>query len=577
VKIASWRIRDDVGLLLLFGISLPIKLAAAQNMPWDIDIVPVLSRSFVWLQGGDFPAYGTLSSVAAYNLPMLVWLHLPALFVTRHAESAILLTMLSFNLISTIAIYCAGKSMFGSRSGLIAAVLFTVSEVGISSSYTAWAQLLLPGFYALTLLFLWQWCQYNKGYYLALAGIVATAAFMTHFSAILLYPAMLIFALLARARWHGRWLIIGAAAVLLMFAPYLAFQIERKFVDVRAFVTQERLVSPEVMAQYEALKAESQAQRTAAQADNQVEDTAAAVPQALGQGTAPSRLQRAFNYALSVPGFLWQGSNRVFQMNFAGLSQMSPVLVAIGRGLYAALRLIFWLSAIGVIWQLVQHLRTPGIKRASWQQFSETLISTEAGRACLLLLFGFSILCGFVLTRAVADPSYLMGLFSVQYLLLASALRRIGRLHKAGLIAVLIVLIAYAAVNTTDRAARLLQHDDSAYSRFNVSIYRHVAAATDFIAADWSGENQITVAYDIMPQMRNLWWVPAWNHIDDSYRMGMNFDFLLALHHGLHNDNTDPIGLVADADYWVVYEPGLDRIDWADYEVAQFGSIYVLK
>ncbi|MCA9914693.1 MAG: glycosyltransferase family 39 protein, partial [Anaerolineae bacterium] len=232
---------------LLFALSLPIKLAAANNIPWEIDIVPVLSRT---VEYGGLPPVGTLSSVAAYNMPMLQWLHAPALWLTGNAAISLVLTLLVFNWLGMLAMFWVGSDMFRPVAGLLAAALFAFSEVGISSSYTAWAQLLLPGFFAMTFALLWAWRWYERGFFLALAGIVATAAFMTHFSAVLLYPAMLIFALLSRAKWQWRWLLAGSFVCVLMLAPYLVFEIERDFADVRAFITQDTLVDADVMEVY---------------------------------------------------------------------------------------------------------------------------------------------------------------------------------------------------------------------------------------------------------------------------------------------------------------------------------------
>ena len=231
-------------LLIILFISLPIKFATAQNMPWDIDFVPVVSRNVEYL----IPPVGTLSSVAAYNLPMLQWLHLPAQWLTGNVWWTIFLTLLTFNFLGTTALYALGVSMFNQRVGIVAAVLFTFSEVGISSSYTAWAQLLLPGFFAMVMLSLWLWIKHERGIYLAVAGIIATAAFMTHFSALLLYPAMLAVAIATRAKWQWGWLAIGAGIVILMFMPYLLVEFERDFTDVKAFISQEPLVTEAVFA-----------------------------------------------------------------------------------------------------------------------------------------------------------------------------------------------------------------------------------------------------------------------------------------------------------------------------------------
>jgi hypothetical protein len=167
-------------------------------------------------------------------------------------------------------------------------------------------------------------------------------------------------------------------------------------------------------------------------------------------------------------------------------------------------------------------------------------------------------------------------LLSLQTVIAAAAFHS-NRLPRWAMILGVALVLLYAGVSTADRATRLIEHDDTQYSQFSVSLYRHVAETVDYIATDWQGEDTLTISYDIMPEMRNLWWVAAWHSIDPSYRIGMNFDFLLSYEHGLNNANTDPIGYIAEADYFVVYEPGLSRFNLDDYTTVQFGTIYVLK
>ena len=142
---------------LLIAASIGVKLVAAQLLVWEADYVPLLSRGTAWLDGGAFPAVGTLSSVAAFNLPFLVWLQLPALLLTRHVPTVLIGTQLAFNLLATLAVYRLGSDLIDERAGMIAALLFTYSQVGISSAYTAWAQLLLPGFCVFFVYCLYRW------------------------------------------------------------------------------------------------------------------------------------------------------------------------------------------------------------------------------------------------------------------------------------------------------------------------------------------------------------------------------------------------------------------------------------
>jgi hypothetical protein len=559
-------------LILMMLLSLPIKLAAARNMQWDIDIVPVLSHSVEYT----VPPVGTLSSVAAYNMPLLVWLHAPALHLTHNPYLAMLLTLLCFNLLSTLAVYGIGASMFNPRVGLLAALLFTFSEVGISSAYTAWAQLLLPGFYALTFYCLWSWRKHEKGIYLALAGILATAAFMTHFSAILLYPALLVFAIVTRAKWQLRWLLGGTLVCLLLLMPYIAFEAQHDFVDIRAFLKQETRVAPEVLVQVEYLKPEA----GYLPREQETPLPIGTVPQPQSttqQAIQKPRWQRALDFAISIPAQYVSGLQLAFDTTLGGLPQLFRPALYIPLGLFV-------MSSVWAVWAFItppQSIREgfSGGKAnlvIRWQQVTDEIVETPHGLILLLLLFVLTIISGFIVTRSIEQVTYFTGLLSLQMVVAAAAFHS-ARLPRWMLLLGVIFVLLYVGVSSADRGTRLMQHDDAVYSRYNVSLYRHVAATVDYIAADWQGGTTLTVSYDIMPEMRNLWWVAAWNSIDSSYRMGMNFDFLLLYEHGLSNANHDPIGYVSEAEYFVVYEPGLSRFNLDEYTVAQFGTIYVLK
>ncbi|MCA9916218.1 MAG: glycosyltransferase family 39 protein, partial [Anaerolineae bacterium] len=208
--------RSLLALLAVILLSIPVKLIAARLLVWDLDFVPVISRGRDFLHNGTFPAYGTLSSVAAYNMPLLVWLQIPLLTITKHVPTVLIGTQLIFNLLATIFLYRIGSRFFNGRIGLAAAALFTFSEIGISSAYTAWAQMLLPGFFIFTLYNLMQWAYSGRGWFLGGAIFLATAATMTHFSAILLYPVILVFGVITHARWSKRGLTAGIIGSLIL-------------------------------------------------------------------------------------------------------------------------------------------------------------------------------------------------------------------------------------------------------------------------------------------------------------------------------------------------------------------------
>jgi hypothetical protein len=549
-------------------------------MGWDMDFVPVIANGLRWLEGGAFPAYGTLSSVAAYNMPFLVWLHLPALWLTRDPYATMLLTLLAWNALGTAYAYWAGKNLLDERVGLIAAALFTFSEVGVSGSYTAWAQLLLPTFYLLVWVHVERWRNTERGRHLALAGIFATAAMMTHFSAVLLYGALLLFALITRARWQWRWFMGGSAVCLALVAPYLAFQVERDFVDLRAFLTRQSTIPREVMAQFEQYSYNAPPSTPAEPAPLSAAPT---LTNLNGTPEPPSRELRALYFVLSIPEQTLQGFLLFAQTSY---------------GLFNTVLVLLFGSALALgVYRL-------GQQRWHYPTLTERLSRSDGGRALLLAGFCGVLIVGLIVTRASpsAQATYYLGLVGLQMVLVAYGLVLLvdvnlarhaaplptdqintttPALRKQGwgvrFVLVLIVL-TYCFAQGAERIGRRIQHDDSAYTVQNVWLYRHIAATTDYLAAQW-GANPTPprIAYDLLPDLPMFWWIPAWHTVDPLYRLGAPYDFLLYVRQGIVNANQDPIGSIDQPDFIVTYTISLARYDLTQYRQRQFGTIVVLQ
>jgi hypothetical protein len=502
-------------------------------MPWDIDFVPIFSRLESWLNGGAFPAFGTLSSVAAYNMPGLQWTHLPAYFLTRDPFWTMLVTMMLLNALSTWAIFHVGRGMFSPAIGLIAASLFAFSDVGISSSYISWGQQLLPACYTFLMLFLWQWRDKNDGRYLCLSGITATFAFMIHFSVLLL-------------------------------GPYVFFQIEREFVDIKAFLSEHNLVDENYMQQLAYLRPES------GELLNDYRNPPKTMNLPIGN-SSKTKLEEELTKTeqdfvgemLRLPVRLINSISYGYYTTFSGFEKFDDDFVVLFSALMRLVTLLFWLACIRIA---VRGLLA-----------GRDILAYPVPPDMLLLMFFLVPVGALVLAGQLDKPSYFMGLPALQLLIVATLydLKFFGHIAR---FLIVVFLMVFIGLHVSERLARLAKHDDAEYSPTNVGLYRHVYTATKRIAEDWCSEEPVTVSYDVLPEARPLWWVVAWNSVDPSYRLGMNFDFLLDTQFGLKNTNDSAYGLADDPDYIVVYgDKGRSRYERYEYDYARQGAIYVLK
>ena len=311
--------------LLLLLLSAGLKLYAARLLAWEADYVPLITRGQAWLDGGAFPAVGTLSSVAAYNMPFLVWMQLPALLITRDVRFVLVATQLVFNLVGSAAIFRFGRALYNERAALMGATLFTFSEVSISGAYTAWAQLQLPIFFALFAFSLYLWLRDGRSWQLASCWIIATAAFMTHFSAVTLYAVLLLLWLLLRPSVDRRGLAVGLFVSMLMLAPYLAFDAGDGFGNMTAFITRSSRLSEESLAESAHLKPEARSRAA--------RDSTADAPSGSASARQDTRLERGLSWALRIPAQVVRSLRLAFSTNLNSLQAHSPVLYQPGPAL----------------------------------------------------------------------------------------------------------------------------------------------------------------------------------------------------------------------------------------------------
>lgn len=559
--------------ILLLGV--PVKLFTAQNLVWEMDIIPVVARTTNFIGGDPFPVVGTLSSVAGYNMPGLIWLNAPAIIVLGDPWLAMVFTQLAFNLVGTAYAFVLGATTFNRRAGLAGAAVFTLMENSISGSYTAWAQLIMPTFGLMVVTHLLLWIKREHGGHLAAGGVAAVYGFMTHFAAVVMFPAMLLMPLVSRARWQLRGLLIGAGISALLLAPYMIFQVERDFVDLRAFATRDAMV-PDELAVYEYLKPGAEDDPRFAAAHG--EEAVAALEDAPEEEAEepPPRIVRLMEYAVNFPRYVFDGLfmfNTLFPFTHP-FDGEEPFRTAGYLVLYGA-RLVL---ALGLAWSIVRSIQLVRRHRSRFMVARRTIAgrSMTVGMLCL----GTVIMLVLMLALPERQPTYYYVLQGICWVLvvgyidtaLAAVLPR-----RAQLVVLTAICALVMGLHSLDAVLRVTENDPDTFAGANAWRYRQIEAAADYIASDWGSTEDITISYDVMPLNRTYWWVPAWNSVDPLYRLGVPYDVLLEYEHGIHNTNMDPIGTVEDADYLVTYTDLLENHDVDMADVETFGVIAVVK
>jgi hypothetical protein len=170
--------------------------------------------------GQDFPLVGLLSSVGVPNPPLFIYLvALPLAFVRDPLAAAAFIGLC--NVAAVGLCYWIGRRYFSPFVALASAALYALAPWAVIFSRKIWAQDLLPVFLGAFLLAAHAFLVERRPRALAWLLVLAAAAMQLHLSALILAGALAGLLVAGRSVVRARWLGLGAAAALVLCAPYL--------------------------------------------------------------------------------------------------------------------------------------------------------------------------------------------------------------------------------------------------------------------------------------------------------------------------------------------------------------------
>src|SRR6266702_1104988 len=180
---------------------------------------------------GLIPATSNGSSIFTLHPPLTVYLlMLPALFSANPLWAAVMTAL--FNVVAVLLTYIFTRRYFGRLAATIAALLYATAQTTIIFSRFIWQPTLLAPF---TILFLfalfWGVVERRKGWLfpaLVLLGIM----YQLHELTLLLAALLLVALPLAPRTIRPRDLVLALVFLLLIFAPYLVWEVTTKFDDI---------------------------------------------------------------------------------------------------------------------------------------------------------------------------------------------------------------------------------------------------------------------------------------------------------------------------------------------------------
>ena len=237
----------NIGLILLIlTVALFLRLRLIDTTGIWGDQSFTLNTAMRWVNGGDIPLASNKSSVGVMNPPMIEYLYAVALQLRADVLSVALLTLVA----GLAALFFTGYAtyrVFNWQAAVWATLLFAINPWSVLYSQLIWNQTMIPVFASLTLAaLLLYFAVEQKGIYLVLVFVGAACLTQVHPGSVMQLLSIGLIMVVFWRRLRLRPLLIGIAAFVLIYVPFLLYEIGVGWTDVSAtlsFAGQESITS----------------------------------------------------------------------------------------------------------------------------------------------------------------------------------------------------------------------------------------------------------------------------------------------------------------------------------------------
>jgi 4-amino-4-deoxy-L-arabinose transferase-like glycosyltransferase len=538
--------------ILVIVIIVQLSYVPSYNVKFDQSQVLYLARDLA--VKGDFPVHGILNSRRAYNPPFFVWLYLLPQILHCDPSLVLILPALVLHVVAIYLLYLLGLRYFNLKVGLAAAVLYAFSTRGLYFGHASWAQALLSPFYVLMTFFLYEWLLKGKAWYLTV--LVPLAAWITgiHWGGALTLGVLFFIPFLFRPRFQGCQIVAGGLIALALWMPYLNFEKDRAFADIRAIIE-----GPLPSETPEVISPLSSIQRGPTRPD-------------VGSPGKKSEFGQLKSRIRSKWPLGYQVLKEIFKKGlFACRGMMGALVVNFHWSPFKA-------SALGSFKaQALYFIEVTFFMLGLTLLVHRKLIGKSATPEEYLLLLTFlvpALLQNLSSYDTVRRPDISWLFYGPQVLIVAYGFSRLPWVRLKGRQALVVMgLTLLIGVECHGTVTRL-----SSTWGGTLNYQRRMV---NWIGEDVlsQGRKETAIRYDFLRDMPQWRWILGYSSLKDSYYVGTQHDYLLEHLYGIRNKGKAPDGWTDNPDYIVLFSKGLKRYepDRGEYAEKDFGNYAVLK
>jgi len=508
-------------------------------------MVPYFRAAADLLNRAVLPAYGDVSSYGSFSPPGTAWLMAPGMLLFDDPRLYEKLGSAALHVGTLVGVYLLARETLGKPTAFIAVLAYGLSTLGLSFAGSLWP-IGHPFFYVWATYLAARWVLSNRPIYLA-AGLATCAVGL--YQDIAIAPAVLVFPVAWVAYRPSVWspaLLAAALVAVVAWYPYLAFEADRGFADVRSLILRSNIAPTD----YRSAWCDPGLALTASGDPAAPADTRSIDPLG-GEG-------RADPPVTSIPGGLLAKLNAVPNGLLATFNEATRL-----PGAAVVLLLLLAVSVLAVAIRLRRAgapLVPSQAENASRQlDQAERVERRRLGMALIALAVPWLVL----IALAEPDrPERFFWIWPLQAIWIAAFFGSVlpsgsrswpSSLSRSVVLAGSIALVALLALGPLQAHARAWSEEGWAGSDPDeVRLVDHVAR--DILA---SGERDAVIGY----QTFIFDFMPKYHIIDPDYKVGAELDLLFEHGYGITNLNQCAEGVSPEDEYRIVQTQPRSGID----------------